>query len=293
VPDTSVVTIGVFDGVHRGHQLLVHRAVAAARERGVQSLAVTFDPHPTTVTHPDAVPKLLTGVARRVELLRACGVDDVVVVPFTAELSHLSPQEFLDRVLVEQLHAELIVVGAGWRFGHKAAGDIALLRRLGMAVEAVELMHDDADVVSSTWVRRRIAEGDVVAAARVLGRPHLVEGPVGRGDARGRALGYPTANLDVPTTIAIPADGVYAGWLSRDDGVRMPAAISVGTNPTFGGEMRRVEAYVLDTDIDLYDQHVVVEFAEGLRPQVVFDSVEALVEQMARDVARTRELTGG
>jgi riboflavin kinase/FMN adenylyltransferase len=286
----NVVAIGVFDGVHRGHQLLVRRAVTAARERSARAVVVTFDPHPTTVTHPDAVPQMLTTIERRVQLLRDCGADDVVVLPFTRELSKLSPQEFVDQILTDQLQVVHIVVGIGWRFGHKASGDIALLRRLGVSVDAVDLMHDDADVVSSTWVRRRLVEGDVAAAARVLGRPHLVEGPVVHGDKRGRELGYPTANLLLPATLAIPADGVYAGYLSRDDGQRMPAAVSVGTNPTFDGVVRRVEAYVLDVDIDLYDQHVVVEFAANLRGMVKFDSVDDLVQQMGRDVDQTREV---
>lgn len=283
-----MVAIGVFDGVHRGHQLLVHRAVEAARQRDARAVVVTFDPHPTTVVHPEAVPLMLTTIERRVRLLRACGADDVVVLPFTRELSQLSPEAFVEQVLYRELHTVHVVVGAGFRFGHRAAGDIALLRRLGVSVEAVELLHDDADVVSSTWVRRRLVEGDVEAAARVLGRPHLVEGPVVHGDARGRSLGYPTANLLLPTTLAIPADGVYAGYLSREDDQRMPAAISVGTNPTFDGVMRRVEGYVLDADLDLYDQHVTVEFVANLRGMVRFDSVDDLVAQMARDVEATR-----
>ena len=291
-PD-SVVAIGVFDGVHRGHQLLVHRAVETARLRNARALVVTFDPHPTTVVHPDAVPRLLTTIERRVRLLRDCGADEVVVLPFTHELSQLSPADFVDQMLRGRLHAIHVVVGEGWRFGHKAAGDIPMLRSLGVSVEAVALLHDEFDIVSSTYVRRRLAEGDVVAASRVLGRPHLVEGPVVRGDARGRTLGYPTANLLLPSWLAIPADGVYAGYLSRDESAeRMPAAISVGTNPTFDGVVRRVEAYVLDEDLDLYDRHVVVEFVEGLRGMVKFDAVDDLIAQMGRDVDQTRQLVG-
>jgi riboflavin kinase/FMN adenylyltransferase len=291
VPEECVVAIGVFDGVHRGHQLLVRRAVAAARERGVRAVVVTFDPHPTTVVHPDAVPLMLTTIDRRVSLLRAAGADEVVVLPFTRELSQLSAEGFVDLVLREQLHAVHVVVGAGFRYGHKASGDIALLRQLGVSVDAVELLHDDADVVSSTWVRRRIAEGDVEAAARVLGRPHLLEGPVVRGDARGRELGYPTANLASTPGMVVPTDGIYAGWLVRADGTRLPAAISAGTNPTFGGVERRVEAHVLDRDdLELYDEHVAVEFVGWLRDMVRFDDLTELIETMALDVERARAL---
>lgn len=290
----SVVSIGVFDGVHRGHQVLVHRNNEAAWERSARSVVVTFDPHPTTVVHPDAVPLMLTTVERRVELLRLCGADEVVVLPFTRELSQLSAEEFVEQVLRDQLNAIHVVVGAGFRFGHRAGGDIALLRALGLSVDPVELVHDDLDVVSSTYVRRRLVEGDVAAATRVLGRYHLSEGPVVRGDARGRDLGYPTANLGLPAGMAIPADGVYAGWLTRPDGIRLPSAISVGTNPTFDGVERRVEAYVLDTTewLELYDEHVVIEYVEVLRGMVKFDSVDALVEQMARDVENTRAALG-
>lgn len=283
-----MVAIGVFDGVHRGHQLLVRRMVEAARQRDVRAVVVTFDPHPTTVVHPEAVPLMLTTTERRVRLLRECGADDVVVLPFTREMSQLSPEDFVEQVLRHELHVVHVVVGAGFRFGHKAAGDIALLRRLGVSVDAVELLHDEADIISSTWVRRRLVEGDVEAAARVLGRPHLVEGPVVHGDHRGRSLGFPTANLLLPASLAIPSDGVYAGYLSGEDELRMPAAISVGTNPTFDGVVRRVEGYVLDADLDLYDQHVVIEFVAGLRGMVKFDNVDDLVAQMAKDVEATR-----
>jgi riboflavin kinase/FMN adenylyltransferase len=288
-PQPSVVALGVFDGVHRGHRLIVARAVAAARERGLPAVVVSFDPHPAAVLRPDAAPLMLTTLERRIALLRSLGADDVVVLPFTRELSQQSPADFAEAVLREGLHAERVVVGASWRFGHKAAGDVPLLRELGFDVDDVGLLRD-GDVVSSSAIRAMVAAGDVAGAAAALDRPHLVEGPVVRGDARGRDLGYPTANLAVDQGIAVPADGVYAGWLVRDggEGSRLPAAVSVGTNPTFDGAERRVEAYVLDADLDLYDEHVVVEFVARLRGMVRFEHVEALVAAMAADVDATR-----
>jgi riboflavin kinase/FMN adenylyltransferase len=232
---------------------------------------------------------MLTTLERRIALLRSIGVDEVVVLPFTRELSQRSPVEFAQAVLRDALHAERVVVGASWRFGHKAAGDVALLRELGFDVDGVELLRDD-EVVSSSAIRTMLAAGDVAGAAAALDRPHLVEGPVVRGDARGRELGYPTANLSLDPGIAVPADGVYAGWLVRDggEGSRLPAAVSVGTNPTFDGSERRVEAFVLDAELDLYDEAVAVEFVARLRGMVRFDTVEALVAAMAQDVAATR-----
>jgi riboflavin kinase/FMN adenylyltransferase len=288
-PQSSVVSLGVFDGVHRGHRLIVARAAAAAHERGLPTVVVSFDPHPAAVLRPDSAPLMLTTVERRIALLRSVGVDEVVVLPFTSELSQRTPAEFAEAVLRDALHAELVVVGATWRFGHKAAGDVAQLRELGFDVDGVELLRDD-EVVSSSGIRAMIAAGDVAGAAAALDRPHLVEGPVVRGDARGRELGYPTANLALDPGIAVPADGVYAGWLLRDggEGSRLPAAVSVGTNPTFDGTDRRVEAYVLDAELDLYDEPVAVEFVARLRGMVRFDGIDPLVEAMARDVEATR-----
>jgi riboflavin kinase/FMN adenylyltransferase len=293
-PQSSVVALGVFDGVHRGHRLIVARAVAAGRDRGLPAVVISFDPHPAAVLRPDSAPLMLTTLERRISLLRSIGADDVVVLPFTRELSQQSPTAFAQAVLREALHAERVVVGANWRFGHKAAGDVALLRELGFDVDGVELLRD-AGVVSSSAVRAMVAAGDVAGAAAALDRPHLVEGPVVRGDARGRDLGYPTANLAVDHGIAVPADGVYAGWLVRDGGAgsRLPAAVSVGPNPTFDGDQRRVEAYVLDAELDLYDEAVVVEFVARLRGMARFATVEALVEAMGRDVEAARRALFG
>jgi riboflavin kinase/FMN adenylyltransferase len=298
----TVVTIGNFDGVHLGHQRVVRAARVTAAELDADAVvAVTFDPHPVAVLRPEHAPPPLTSVGRRVELLAAAGVDAVLVVPFDREVAGWSPQRFVEDVLVDALHAVAVVVGANFRFGSRAAGDVPLLERLGRELgegspdrgfRAVGVPLDGGpETWSSTYVRRRLAEGDVEAAATALGRPVSVRGAVQRGDRRGRELGYPTANVGIGTEAA-PADGVYAGWLTvLEDGVRHPAAISVGTNPTFEGErLRRVEAHVLDRDdLDLYDREVEVAFTTRLRGMERFESVEELLDAMARDVERARQ----
>ncbi|WP_433227224.1 bifunctional riboflavin kinase/FAD synthetase [Microtetraspora malaysiensis] len=299
----SVVTIGVFDGVHRGHQQMVARAVDMAAKLGLPSVAITFDPHPDEVVRPGSHPPLLTDTRRRAELLASLGVDAVCVMPFTVEFSRMSPDEFVQTTLVDRLHAAGVVVGENFRFGHKASGDLETLRTLGekydFVVEGVPLV-SEGEAISSTRIRGRLAEGDVEAAAAELGRPHRVEGVVVRGHQRGRALGFPTANVESPQHTAIPADGVYAGYLrctespSRYEGELWPAAISVGTNPTFQNVARTVEAYALDRDdLDLYGMRVAVDFTMRLRDNLKFDSIEALIEQMHADVAEARRLTSG
>ncbi|MGN9838122.1 bifunctional riboflavin kinase/FAD synthetase [Nonomuraea sp. H19] len=297
----SVVTIGVYDGVHRGHQRVVERAVAIAGERGLRSVAVTFEPHPDEVVSPGSHPPRLTNHRRRAELLAGLGVDEVDVVEFTLELSRTSPADFAQSVLAERLRAAVVVVGEDFVFGHGASGDVDTLRTLGdkydFAVEAVPTL----DSISSTAIRERLVAGDVEAAAAALGRPHRVEGVVVRGYQRGRQLGFPTANVETPAHTAIPADGVYAGWLecvpvanlpALYEGERWPAAISVGTNPTFEGVPRTVEAYALDRDdLELYGVHVAVEFAARLRANTRFDSIEELIQQIHADVAAARRLT--
>ncbi|MFE5328442.1 bifunctional riboflavin kinase/FAD synthetase [Embleya sp. NPDC056575] len=290
----SVVTIGSYDGVHRGHRRTIGRAVEIGRERGLPVVVVTFDPHPSEVVRPGSHPPLLTPHYRRAQLMADLGVAAVLVLPFTLEFSRQSAVDFVRQVLVDTLHAAVVVEGRNFRFGHKATGNVALLEELGVAndftVVEPELFVSGEVTFSSTVVRARVAEGDVAGAAELLGRPHRVEGVVVRGDQRGRELGYPTANLEVLPYTAIPADGVYAGWLVID-GERLPAAISIGTNPTFDGTERRVEAYALDrTDLDLYGVHVAVDFLEYLRGTVRFESVDDLLDQMARDVKRAREL---
>ncbi|MEU8261083.1 bifunctional riboflavin kinase/FAD synthetase [Micromonospora sp. NPDC048999] len=292
----SVVTIGVFDGVHKGHQATIGHAVTRARELGVRSVVVTFDPHPAEVVRPGSHPAVLTEPARKAELIEALGVDVLCVVPFTPEFSRLPAEAFVHDVLVEHLHAALVVVGDNFRFGHKAAGDVALLERLGrtfgFGVEGAPLVAEAGTVFSSTYIRSCVDAGDVAAAAAALGRPHRVEGVVVRGDQRGRELGYPTANLLTHRHAAVPADGVYAARLVRRGREPLAAAVSVGTNPTFSGRERRVEAYVLDFSGDLYGERLALDFVAHLREQRTYDSIEPLVAQIAEDVDRTRRALG-
>ncbi|MFI7214588.1 bifunctional riboflavin kinase/FAD synthetase [Micromonospora maritima] len=288
----SVVTIGVFDGVHKGHQATIGHAVARARELGVKSVVVTFDPHPAEVVRPGSHPAVLTEPARKAELIEALGADVLCVVPFTPEFSRLPAEAFVHDILVEHLHATLVVVGDNFRFGHRAAGDVALLERLGrtfgFAVEGAPLVAEAGTVFSSTYIRSCVDAGDVRAAAAALGRPHRVEGVVVRGDQRGRELGYPTANLLTHRYAAVPADGVYAARLVRRGGDPLAAAVSIGTNPTFSGRERRVEAYALDFSGDLYGERLALDFVAHLREQRTYDAIEPLVAQIAEDVERTR-----
>jgi riboflavin kinase / FMN adenylyltransferase len=287
----SVVTIGVFDGVHIGHQSIVGHTVERARQLGLQSVVLTFDPHPSEVVRPGSHPAVLTGPERKAELIERLGVDVLCVQPFTLDFSRRTAEEFVHDVLVEHLHAAVVVVGENFQFGHKAAGDVGLLGRLGrtfgFTVEPAPLVAGDGTIFSSTYVRACVDAGDVAAAQLALGRPHRLEGVVVRGDQRGRELGYPTANLLTARFAAVPADGVYAGWLIRGK-QKLPAAVSVGTNPTFSGRERRVEAYVLDFSGDLYGERVAVDFVEHLRPMVKFNGMEDLVAAINDDVARTR-----
>ncbi|MFE3600062.1 bifunctional riboflavin kinase/FAD synthetase [Streptomyces sp. NPDC059096] len=295
----SVVTIGSYDGVHRGHQLIIGRAVERARELGVRSVVVTFDPHPSEVVRPGSHPPLLAPHHRRAELMAELGVDALLILPFTLEFSKLSPADFIVKVLVDKLHARAVIEGPNFRFGHKAAGNVTVLADLGASydyeVEVVDLYVSGAagggEPFSSTLTRRLVAEGDVEGAAEILGRPHRVEGVVVRGAQRGRELGFPTANVETLPHTAIPADGVYAGWLTAD-GERMPAAISVGTNPQFEGVERSVEAYAIDrVGLDLYGLHVEVDFLSYVRGMQKFESIEALLDAMGDDVKRARALT--
>ncbi|HVU90697.1 MAG TPA: bifunctional riboflavin kinase/FAD synthetase [Jatrophihabitans sp.] len=297
-----VVTIGVFDGIHRGHQAIIAEAVRMAGERGVPSVLITFVPHPSEVVRPGSHPPVLTSIVRRAELVEALGVDVFCALPFTLEFSRMAPDEFVHHALVERLHASAVVVGENFRFGHKAAGNVALLaqlgRRFGFSAHGIPLLAEDDTPFSATYVRSCVQAGDVATAARVLGRPHRLDGLVERGDQRGRQLGFPTANLRTDPWAAVPADGVYAGRVVRLDewGRTRPgeplgvSAISVGTNPTFEVRQRRVEAYILDFDGDLYGDTLGVEFVERLRGMIKFDSVDALIQQMTADVEVTRTL---
>ncbi|MFB6992196.1 bifunctional riboflavin kinase/FAD synthetase [Streptomyces sp. NPDC056178] len=294
----SVVTIGSYDGVHRGHQLIIGRAVERARELGVPSVVVTFDPHPSEVVRPGSHPPLLAPHHRRAELMAELGVDAVLILPFTTEFSKLAPADFIVKVLVDKLHAQLVIEGPNFRFGHKAAGNVRLLTEFGetydYGVEVIDLYVSGeaggGEPFSSTLTRRLVAEGDVAGAAEILGRPHRVEGIVVRGAQRGRDMGFPTANVETLPHTAIPADGVYAGWLNVD-GEAMPAAISVGTNPQFDGTERTVEAYAIDrVGLDLYGLHVSVDFLAYVRGMLKFDSIDELLVAMAADVKRCSEL---
>ncbi|TWV58389.1 bifunctional riboflavin kinase/FAD synthetase [Streptomyces misionensis] len=294
----SVVTIGSYDGVHRGHQLIIKHAVDRARELGVPAVVVTFDPHPSEVVRPGSHPPLLAPHHRRCELMAGLGVDAVLILPFTTEFSKLSPADFVVKVLVDKLHAKAVVEGPNFRFGHKAAGNVDFLTEQGKVydfeVEVVDLYVSGTagggQPFSSTLTRRLVAEGDVAGAREILGRPHRVEGVVVRGAQRGREMGFPTANVETLPHTAVPADGVYAGYLHAQ-GEIMPAAISVGTNPQFDGTERTVEAYAIDrVGLDLYGLHVAVDFLAYVRGQAKFDSLEALLEQMTADVSRCREI---
>jgi riboflavin kinase/FMN adenylyltransferase len=302
VPDDlgrTVVTVGNFDGVHLGHQLVLGRARDVARELGgLPVVVVTFDPHPIAVLRPDHAPPTLTTLETRAGLLEAAGADDVLVLPFDRSVAAWTPEHFVRTVLVDALHARGVVVGANFRFGAKAAGDVGTLTELGrdhdFVAEGIPL-DGGPQVWSSTYIRNCLLSGDVSGAAEALGHPFTVRGEVVKGDQRGRELGYPTANVPTHGMLAAPADGVYAGWLRRlddPDGTLLPAAISVGTNPTFSGEReRRVESYVLDRDdLELYGVQVEVSLVGRIRGMLRFDSVDELVETMADDVARTREM---
>lgn len=328
----TVVTIGVFDGVHRGHQEIIGHTVKRAHDLGLLSVVMTFDPHPAEVVRPGSHPAILTEPARKAELIEALGADVLCVLPFTPDLSRLSAEAFVHDVLVEHLHAAVVVVGENFRFGYHAAGDVAMLTRLGhtfgFTVEGAPLVTSDDVPFSSTYIRACVDAGDVGAARAALGRPHRIEGVVVRGDRRGRDLGFPTANLYCAQHVAVPADGVYAAWLVHrperrlsggaqpeqvyrggehpqrvsggaqpepvcgEHSRRLAAAVSIGSNPTFSGRERRVEAYVLDFDGDLYGERLALDFVARLRETRRYDAVEPLVAQIEQDVADTRVALG-
>ena len=301
----TVVTLGNFDGVHRGHREVLRRVVELARARDALAVAVTFTPHPRAVHHPEVPHVDIISPEQRVVLLDEAGLDAVLLQRYTLEFADQSPEEFVRGMLVHGLHAAVVVVGHDVRFGRGNTGDVAEMVRLGarygFEVEAVEEFPAEHGAeperrCSSTWVREALAAGDVAQAAAVLGRHHVLTGEVVHGFARGRELGFPTANLETDVQGMIPADGVYAGWVHDAHGGVWPAAISIGSNPTFEDVSRVVEAHVIDRhderveDFDLYGQHIEVEFVARLRGMVAYEGVEKLVAQITQDVDEARAI---
>jgi riboflavin kinase/FMN adenylyltransferase len=287
-----VVTLGNFDGVHRGHQAILARVVAAARAGGGDAVALTFHPHPIAVLRPDRAPALITSLRDRIGFMAASGLDVLVLQHFTRAFAALTAEAFVERFLVERLGAARVVVGHSESIGHERRGDAALLtslgERFGFGVEVVGPVRVDGHDVSSSAVRRAIAAGDVTLAAALLGRPHRLGGRVERGRQRGATIGFPTANVRVRTGMW-PPDGVYA--VRARHGERwIDGVANIGTNPTFGTAPRTLEAHLFDFDADLYGERLAVAFIERLRGEVTFPSVEALVAQIARDAAEARRV---
>lgn len=294
----AVVCLGVFDGVHRGHRELIAVARRLGASMNLPVTVMTFDPHPMEIIRPGHAPLMLTDLAERKLLLLEAGADNVYVLSFNKEVAEMTPRDFVERVVVNQLHARAVVVGENFWFGHCASGDVRVLANLGsefgFEVHPVDIARDGTHEWSSTKVRGLVTAGEITGANEILGRPYRLSGVVVHGDARGRDLGYPTANIDVNQRRVIPADGVYAGWASVPGELRMPAAISVGTNPQFNGRDRRVEAYVIgQQDLDLYDTLLSLEFVARVRGQLVFEDLDGLLKAMASDVRECRTLLEG
>jgi riboflavin kinase/FMN adenylyltransferase len=291
--ESTVVVIGVFDGVHKGHQALLNRAKEIADGRSI--VALTFDPHPRTVFAPDSVPPMLTTLADRVELLKIHNADQVAVMKFNEQFAAMSPEKFVEDILINQLHVSTVIVGKNFTYGAKAAGTVDSLIKSGLAhdftVDVQELAGGE-EAISSSRIRNLVLVGKVEEARELLSRPHRLDGIVVHGEKRGREIGYPTANLGKIDGQTIPADGIYAGWLTV--GINFwPAAISIGTNPTFEGDRgRQVEAYALDQQgLDLYDKAASIEFGWFLRPTLKFDGLDGLLVQMKKDCDEARRLT--
>lgn len=294
------MTVGVFDGLHRGQQRVLAEGRSLADASGGPLVVVLFDRHPDTVVQPEAAPHLLTDLRQRLPLLEAAGVDASYVLRFDEERSLEPPAEFVRSVLVETLDAAVHVSGEDHHFGHRAKGDASVMASLGaehgMKVVVVPMvLAADGEPISSTKIRALVVDGDVAGTQELLGRPYELRGVVEHGDARGRTIGFPTANVAVAGDMALPRDGVYAGWYVGPDDVERPSAINVGRRPTFYDEngLRLVEAHLLDFDGDLYEQRARVRFAARLRDEVRFDGIDALVAQLRRDVDSTRQLLLG
>ena len=297
--ERAVITIGAYDGVHLGHRAVIDQVRRRAAEVGAKSVVVTFDRHPASVVRPESAPRLLTSADQKMELLESTGIDAVVVVPFDTEQAAESPESFVDRVLVQCLKTRIIVVGEDFHFGRHRDGNVDLLRKIGVEadfdVEPVQLLQrlDGIDEpISSTAIRRALAGGDIKRANSMLGRPYEVGGEVFAGDQRGRLLGFPTANVAVPSGMCLPADGVYAGFYERPDGEVYGCAINLGRRPTFyeHADASLLEAHLLDVDVDLYGETARVRFQHFLRSERKFDGVDALITQLGLDVSSTRDL---
>jgi riboflavin kinase/FMN adenylyltransferase len=287
----SIVVIGNFDGVHKGHQQILNRAKEIAGDEKI--VALTFDPHPVSIFAPERTPNLLTILSDKIELLKIHNADQVAVIKFTKEFAAMAPEEFVNKVLVEQLKATIVIVGQNFTYGFKAGGNVqSLAQHTEFETVVLDLQSNAEEAISSTRIRTAITNGDVESAREMLTRPHRLDGIVVHGEKRGREIGYPTANLGNIEGQTIPADGVYAGWLTV--GIdRWPAAISIGANPTFEGVRgRQVEAYALDqVGLDLYTKPATIEFGWRLRDTLKFDGLEPLLQQMAKDCAEARRLT--
>ena len=299
--ERAVITIGAYDGVHLGHRAVIDQVRRRAAEVDAKSVVVTFDRHPASVVRPESAPRLLTSVDQKMELLESTGIDAVVIVPFDTEQAAESPESFVDRVLVQCLKTRIIVVGEDFHFGRHRDGNVDLLRKIGVEadfdVEPVKLVQrlDGIDEpVSSTAIRRALAGGDIKRANSMLGRPYEVGGEVFAGDQRGRLLGFPTANVAVPSGMCLPADGVYAGFYERPDGEVYGCAINLGRRPTFyeHADASLLEAHLLDVDLDLYGETARVRFQHFLRSERKFDGVDALITQLGLDVSSARDLLG-
>jgi riboflavin kinase/FMN adenylyltransferase len=287
---TTSIAIGIFDGVHAGHQQILKEA-----SRHGRVVALTFYPHPTSIFAPERTPSAIVNIEDRIALLEENGSSEVVVIEFTKEFSAKSPEDFIQDVLIDQLHATHVTVGENFTFGHKASGSVETLNKYGknFGLSAVHLKEDRGSAISSTRIRNLIVDGDIERANELLTRPYYLKGPVVHGEKRGRTIGYPTANLGLADHATIPADGIYAGWLSVGDH-RWAAAISIGTNPTFPGVRgRQVEAYAIDQEgLDLYDQTASIEFVSRLRDTLKFDGLDPLLLQMAEDCAEAKRVLG-
>ena len=291
----SVVTIGKFDGVHEGHRAMVHRLRTTAAARGLASVVVTFDRNPLSLLRPEVCPEPLVSTEQKLDLLAATDPDATLVLTFDRSLAEETPEEFVRTVLVEPLRAAVVLVGADFRFGAKGAGSVETLIELGATHGFEVLVVDDVTAVdgrrvSSSWIRELLSEGRVAEAARLLGAPHTIRGTVVHGHQRGRQLGYPTANLSREVDGFVPADGVYAAWLTARD-IRYPAAVSIGNNPTFEGIVgRQIEAHAIDAAFDIYDEVVDVSFVEYIRGMRKFPGPDELAVQMGADEDQIRTI---